>query len=147
MYARSASGEDAAVLNGANGPELARTCSGSASANEPFTSRPGAVALGSATDRVASPAVDMTVAVVLGLDSCDSTPGVNVPNEAGAPSDSDSVAGTEPPTLPVAHGLGVVVQREDDRFSGGDRDRQRSAVRSWSAVGSRPGKVPSAATA
>ena len=31
-----------------------------------------------------------------------STPGWNAPNVAGAPSVSDSVAGTEPPTVPPA---------------------------------------------
>src|SRR3954447_13674363 len=41
-----------------------RPCSGVARANVPLTSLPVLVALGSATDRVASPAVETTVAVV-----------------------------------------------------------------------------------
>ena len=45
----------------------------------------------------------MTFAVVLAVYSF-ATPGVNAPNEAGAPSVSDSVAGTEPPTVPSTGG-------------------------------------------
>ena len=53
------------MLSGANAPALASAWSGSASANVPLTSRPVAVLLGSLTDSAASPAVEMTVAVVL----------------------------------------------------------------------------------
>jgi hypothetical protein len=73
-----------------------------------------AFALGSATERVASPAVEMTVASVDAVYSF-ATPGANAPNEAGAPSASDSVAGTEPPTVPsvdveAAVAVGAAVQ-------------------------------------
>ena len=51
---------------------------------------------GSATDSVASPAVEMTLAVVEAVYSR-ATPGVNAPNVAGAPIVSDSVAGTVAP--------------------------------------------------
>src|SRR6478735_1645368 len=54
---------------------------------------------GSLVVSVASPAVEVTVAVVDAVYSR-STPGVNTPNEAGAPSVSAKVAGTEPPTVP-----------------------------------------------
>src|SRR5215207_936445 len=47
----------------------------------------------------ASPAVEVTVAVLEAVYSC-ATPGVNEPNEAGAPSVSDNVAGTAPPAEP-----------------------------------------------
>ena len=40
-------------------------CSGSGSENVPLTRRPGAVVLGSATVRAASPAVEITFAVVV----------------------------------------------------------------------------------
>src|SRR6185312_9186945 len=50
------------------------------------------------TDRFAEPAVEMTFAVVLAVYSL-STPGVNAPNDAAGPSESDSVAGTVPPTV------------------------------------------------
>ena len=46
--------------------------------------------------RAASPAVDVTVAVVDAVYSF-ATPGVNGPNDAGAPSVSARVAGTVPP--------------------------------------------------
>src|SRR3712207_2832446 len=78
---------------------LNATCSGSASVNAPLVRCAG---LG-ATVSDASPAVEMTLAVVLASYVL-STPGVNGPNEAGAPRDSDSVAGTEPPTVPSAGG-------------------------------------------
>src|SRR5215207_4946120 len=47
----------------------------------------------------ASPAVEVTVAVLEAVYSC-ATPGVNEPNDAGAPSVSDNVAGTAPPAEP-----------------------------------------------
>src|SRR4051812_35105292 len=75
--------------------------SGSASANAPLTRWPGAVALGSTTESVASPAVEVTVAVVLAV-YVRSAPGVNGPKAGGAPSVSESVAGTVPPTVPGA---------------------------------------------
>ena len=53
--------------------------------------------LGSVTVSVASPAVLMTFPVVLAVYSRD-TPGVKAPNVAGAPSVSESVAATVPPT-------------------------------------------------
>ena len=72
----------------------------------------------SVTDSVASPAVEMTVAVVLASYVL-SMPGVNAPNAAGAPSDSDSVAGTVPPTVPPRAGRAVdrrlAVRRQHDR--------------------------------
>ncbi len=61
----SVSGAPAVVLSGANAPELAFACSGSLSANAPLTSRPVAFGDGSVTESVASPAVEVTVAVVL----------------------------------------------------------------------------------
>src|SRR5690349_16694077 len=70
------------------------TRSGSGSENAPLVRWPGSL-----TDSVASPAVDVTVAVVDAVYSF-STPGVNGPNAAGAPSASESVAGTVPPTVP-----------------------------------------------
>src|SRR5690242_5067474 len=74
-----------------------RPCSGCGREKTPFTRRPGAFVLGSATDSVASPAVEITVAVVEAVYSL-ATPGVNGPKFAGAPIVSASVAGTEPPT-------------------------------------------------
>jgi hypothetical protein len=65
---------------------------GSASENAPLVRRPGSL-----TDSVASPALEITLAVVEAVYSR-ATPGVKAPNEAGAPSVSDSVAGTTPPT-------------------------------------------------
>ena len=73
--------------------------SGLARVNAPLTSLPADAVFGSDTLRSASPAVETTVA-------CDeaayvfATPGVNAPNVAGAPSVSESVAGTVPPTSP-----------------------------------------------
>ena len=55
----------------------------------------GATVLGSATLSVASPAVEITLAVVLAVYVA-ATPGMNAPNEAGAPSVSASVAVTWP---------------------------------------------------
>src|SRR3954471_1343998 len=74
--------------------------SGDASENAPLTSRPGAVGLGSATVSVASPAVEMTVAVVDAV-YVFATPGVNAPNAGALPSTSESVAGTVAPTSPA----------------------------------------------
>ena len=79
----------------------ALACSGEASANAPLTRWPVALVLGSATVRVASPAVEVTVAVVVAKESL-ATPGVNAPNDAAGPSVRLSVAGTEPPTSPLA---------------------------------------------
>ena len=67
--------------------------------------------LGSATLSSASPAVEITVAVV-DASYVLATPGVNAPNVAGAPSVSDSVAGTVPVTGAVTGG--------DDRVDGSD---------------------------
>jgi hypothetical protein len=72
-------------------------CSACASANEPLTRCPVALVLGSATESRASPAVVITLAVVP-ASYMFATPGVNVPNDTGAPSDRLSVAGTVPPT-------------------------------------------------
>src|SRR3954447_19044101 len=74
----------------------ARACSACGSENAPLTRWPVAVLEASATLRSASPAVEMTLAVV-----ADSyvlvTPGVKAPNEAGVPSVRLNVAGTVPP--------------------------------------------------
>src|SRR4051812_21946392 len=72
--------------------------SGSLNANDPFVSTPGSL-----TVSAASPAVLITFAVVVAVYSL-SRPGAKGPNDAGAPSVNESVAGTEPPTVP-----GVVV--------------------------------------
>src|SRR5688572_3753161 len=72
---------------------LKDTSSGSGSVNDPLARWPGSL-----TDSAASPAVETTVAVAEAVYSR-STPGVNAPNEAGAPSVSESVAGTVPPTV------------------------------------------------
>ncbi len=68
------------------------TRSGCARLKAPLTRWPGSLVV-----RVASPAVEMTVAVVAAVYSY-ATPGVKAPNVAGAPSVSDRVAGTVPPT-------------------------------------------------
>src|SRR4051794_19241448 len=68
------------------------TRSASGSENAPLVRWPG-----SETDSAALAAVEMTLAVVLALYSF-STPGANAPNDAAAPSVSESVAGTVPPT-------------------------------------------------
>src|SRR3954471_11461635 len=79
----------------------ARACNACGSENAPLTRWPVAVGLGSATLSVASPAVETTLAVV--ADSYVlATPGVNGPNDAGAPIVRPSVAGTVPPASPVA---------------------------------------------
>ena len=69
------------------------TCNGLASSNVPFARRPGSL-----TVSVASPAVLVTVAVVLALYSR-AIPGTNAPNVGGDPSVNASVAGTAPPTV------------------------------------------------
>src|SRR3954468_11673023 len=76
---------------------LSSTRSGSGSENAPLVRWPG-----SDTVSAASPAVEITLAVVDAAYSL-ATPGVNAPNEAGAPSVSESVAGTVPPTSPLRH--------------------------------------------
>src|ERR1700754_1934246 len=91
---------------GAKAPPLpdrldAETCSGCASENVPLISLPVLVELGSDTDSTPLPAVEITFAVVDAVYS-KAIPGVKGPNEAGAPSDSASVAGTVPRTSPVA---------------------------------------------
>src|SRR3954453_9578690 len=73
---------------------LNSTRTGSPSANGPLVSTPGSL-----TDSAASPALLITFAVVVAVYSL-SAPGVNGPKVAGVPSDSDTVAGTEPPTVP-----------------------------------------------
>src|SRR3954452_3381326 len=75
------------------------TCSGSGSENAPLVRWPG-----SETLSVASPAVDVTVAVVPAVYSL-STPGVNAPKLAGAPRVSESLGGTVPPPPPIAQEL------------------------------------------
>src|SRR4051794_12979378 len=75
----------------------ARACSGCGSTNVPLTRWPVPTEDGSATLKSASPAVESTVALV-DARYVFVMPGVNAPNEAGAPSVSDSVAGTLPPT-------------------------------------------------
>src|SRR3954470_17002128 len=71
------------------------------SANAPFTRWPVAVEDGSATLSVASPAVEMTLAVVSAA-YVFATPGWNGPRAGSVPNESESVAGTLPPTLPGA---------------------------------------------
>src|SRR3954471_3570215 len=88
----------------------ARTCSAWGRLNEPLTRWPVAVGNGSATDSAASPAVEMTFAVVVAVYSF-ATPGVNEPSEAAGPSVSASVAGTVPPAdwvASVLHSRGAV---------------------------------------
>src|SRR3954471_6925703 len=68
------------------------TSSGCARLNAPFIRRPPE------TESAASPAVEVTFAVVA-AEYVRPTPGVKTPNDAGPPSESDSVAGTVPPTL------------------------------------------------
>src|SRR5215813_10382815 len=68
------------------------TRSASGSENEPFVRWPGSL-----TESAALPAVEITFAVVDAVYSL-SSPGVNAPNDAAGPKDSDSVAGTVPPT-------------------------------------------------
>src|SRR5689334_6886554 len=80
------------------------TRSASGSENAPFVRWPG-----SDTLSAAFPAVEMTFAVVLAVYSL-STPGVNAPNDAAGPSESERVAGTEPPTLPSCETSTVVTK-------------------------------------
>src|SRR5689334_10002352 len=80
------------------------TCSGSASVNAPLVRYAG----DGATVRVASPADEITLAVVLASYVL-ATPGTNGSNDAGAPRVSDSVAGTEPPTVPCTGGAVTLV--------------------------------------
>src|SRR3954454_5910807 len=77
----------------------ARACSGSGRMNEPLTRWPVPTEDGSATLSNASPAVEVTVA---GVDAkyVFVTPGVKAPNAPGAPRESESFAGTLPPTVP-----------------------------------------------
>src|SRR3954467_278213 len=76
-------------------------CSGSLKVNAPLDSLPPS------TLSVASPAVEVTVAVVL-VSEVRSTPGAKAPKEAGGPSASDNVGGTVPPTGVVALVCGAV---------------------------------------
>src|SRR4051794_5688212 len=71
----------------------------SGSENAPLVRWPG-----SETVSAASPAVDVTVAVVEAVYSL-SAPGLKAPKLACAPRVSESVAGTVPPTPPMAHEL------------------------------------------
>src|SRR4051794_35817468 len=71
----------------------ARACSGCGRMNDPFTRWPVPNEDGSDTLNSASPAVEVTTPVVEAKYVC-RTPGVNAPNCAGAPSDSESVGGT-----------------------------------------------------
>src|SRR3954468_6492607 len=73
---------------------VAFACRADGSENDPFTRWPVAVEDGSATESVASPADEMTVAEEVAV-YVFATPGVNAPKAAGVPSASDSVAGTE----------------------------------------------------
>ena len=61
---------------------------------------PGGVVVGSLTVSAASPAVLITFAVVVAVYSR-ATPGVNVPNEAGAPEGEGERRGHVPPARPV----------------------------------------------
>jgi hypothetical protein len=79
-----------------------------------LTRWPGAVGLGSATESVASPAVEITVAFVEAVYSF-ATPGVNGPKLAGAPSVNASVAGTEPPTGAVGAAIDVISASETSK--------------------------------
>src|SRR4051794_20595711 len=77
----------------------ARAWSGSGSTNVPLTRWPVPVELGSETLSSASPAVEMTLALVEDRYVL-ATPGVNAPNVAAGPRVRASVAGTVPPALP-----------------------------------------------
>src|SRR3954469_15781893 len=77
---------------------VALACSACGSANVPLTSLPGLLGLGSATERAASPAVEMTLAVDEAMYS-PATPGTKDPSWAAVPRLSASVAGTVPPGL------------------------------------------------
>src|SRR3954452_7370420 len=94
------SGEPLTAPNGlVFAASAALACSAEASENAPLTRRPGLVEPGSATESAASPAVLITLALMLAAYSF-ATPGVNAPKAAGVPSVSASVAGTVPPTSP-----------------------------------------------
>ena len=86
--------------------------------------------LGSATERAASPAVEMTFAVEWRRSPA-SRPGVNGPKAAGVPSVSDSVAATVPPT-PVGRrddGRDVGVGDVEEHVADGlDLDRAPAAA-------------------
>ena len=83
---------------------VAVAVSGAASVKVPLTSLPVLVVAGSATLSVASPALEITFAEVDAVYSR-ATPGVNAPNDAGAPRESESVAGTVPP---ASDGFGMM---------------------------------------
>src|SRR4051812_42282229 len=83
------------------------TRSGSGSVNAPFARWVGGFV--SETDRVASPAVEMTFARV-DVTYSRSTPGRKLPNDGVAPSVRLSVAGTVPPTPPPAVVIRVTVK-------------------------------------
>src|SRR5689334_17652931 len=71
------------------------TCSGSGRLNAPLARWPGTETLSAASAaELITLAVEDAVYVL-------STPGVNAPNVAGAPSESASVAGVVPETVPV----------------------------------------------
>src|SRR3712207_1937085 len=73
------------------------TLSGCGRKKGPLTRWPGFCVLVSLAVSVASPAVEITLAVVLAV-YVRATPGTNAPKLAGVPSVSESVAGTLPPT-------------------------------------------------
>src|SRR5690349_24412937 len=72
------------------------TCNGSSRLNAPLVRWPGV-----ATLSIASAAVLITFAVV-DVEYVLSTPGVNGPKDKGPASESASVAGVDPATVPVA---------------------------------------------
>ena len=102
----------------------------------PLTRRPVALALGSATLSVASPAVEMTLAVVPAVYVLP-MPGVNAPNAAGVPSVSASVAGTVPLAVPPVE----VARAEQDPhpllelLGLGEDLRPRGGVAAWPGLG------------
>src|SRR3954453_13142006 len=83
------------------GSGLPPTSSGAARENVPLTRRPEAVVDGSVTDSAASPALEITVAVVLAV-YVPFTPGMKAPSDGAVPSVSESVAGTVPLMPPLA---------------------------------------------
>ena len=93
----------------------------------PLTSLPGLAPV-SATDSVASPAVEITFAVVEAV-YVFATPGTNAPNDAGAPIVSASVAGTVPPTPPSVQSDRLAVWPLSTSDLLGVHDR---AVAAWS---------------
>jgi hypothetical protein len=90
------------------------TCSGSGRVNAPLARWPG-----SETLSAASPAELITFAVVDAVYVW-STPGVNAPNVAGAPSVSASVAGVVPETVPgvLVAPAGTVTETGSDATDG-----------------------------